>query len=241
MNTLSTLSFIVLFILLASCFSEDYDRCGAGYHFKNNECYKNEEKSKEANENEVTSNDAGDDDSPIDKDRWIGSACSCEGDLCTVAGAPTIHRGTIIGCEAVPKEWPGALLGCMRTSDNMATIEGAPDYYYAKGFCTLIAVNCTGDEGICNSANRGDFELMISCPEGTAMVTVQEDFFILSLHALIEQKLCVPLCEKNADCRIDEYDDVRDEPGQYQCLENDGVEFCYDSRNLPDDYIAEAF
>lgn len=233
MKKLYTLSLFILLIYLTACFPEDYDRCGEGFHYKRNDCYKDEIK--------PSSGDSGTGASLIDKDKWIGSPCKCEGDLCDIAGAPTIHRGNITGCEALPEEWPGALLGCMRTSDNTITIEGAPDFYYAQGFCTLIAMGCNGDETICNSAKRGDYELMTSCPEDTVMVAKEDSVSIVGLSSLVQTKLCAPVCEKDADCRIDDFDEVLNEPGQYECLEKDGVKFCLDSRNLPDDYSAEAF
>lgn len=170
-------------------------------------------------------------------DQRIGSACSCEGDLCTVAGAPTINRGTILGCDDVPKDWPGGDRGCLRSYQGDYSITT----HYPKGFCTLVSIDCEGADELCNPSKKGNYELMTSCPENSVLLTTYEIFTVVGLSADIYQKFCLPTCEKDSDCRIDEYDDFFDKPGQYQCLEENGVKFCDDPRNLPDDHTVEAF
>ena len=234
---LPTSCYLVLLTIIvgwsASCFPDDYDRCGDGFEFRRNDCYKIESKPL----SDDRPNGAGADGGAIEMEEWFGSPCTCEGDLCTIAGVPTFFLGTVVGCDNIPKEWPGAVLGCMETY----TGEIGNHSYYAQGFCTLIASACEGDEIICNVGIVGDFQKMTTCPENTVMVTTDYSLSVSGLNAILYQKLCAPVCERDQDCRVDDFDETTDSPGQYECIHQGAFSFCYDARNLADGYTAEVF
>jgi len=196
---------------------------------------------KEESDENSGSDDAGTGIATKENDQGIGSACACEGDLCTIAGMPTFSRGTITGCDDVPKNWPGAVLGCMQTSVDELNL-GQEEFRFPQGFCTLMSVGCEGDDIVCNPSAVGDFEAMTSCPEGTVMITMGRDYSMAGTQSTVTYKLCSPSCKDDADCRVDDYDDVADEPGQYHCMDTHDVKFCYDARHtLLEGYTAEAF
>jgi len=178
---------------------------------------------------------AADEDQQGDQD--IGSSCSCEGDECVQMGVPKPAGGTIIGCDDVPDDWTGAQKACMQTYEGQL----ATNTYFANGYCSLMATKCEGAELICSSAVFGDYDAMTSCPGGTVMVVASQDVEVFSQQATIDNKNCVVACETNDDCRVGEHDPVVDEVTQYQCIDKDGVKFCYDPRNLPAEYTATAF
>lgn len=246
MNNLATLSHPVLFVTtlvwLASCIPDDQGRCGEGFRFDDNNCIKLENKVPSNGKSEDAGSDGNTDGDTIDKRNWIGSACSCEGDGCRIAGVPTEHRGTAVGCDEVPKDQPGALLGCLQSYEGDITY----NFYYAQGFCTLLSVgDCSGDENICLAIPAGDFEAMVSCPKNAVLITLRRELSSQGLHAEFSTKYCAPACDQDADCRVEAFDDFLNEPGRYQCIDKDGVKFCYDPRNLNADqvvdYDAEAF
>jgi len=218
---------------MASCFPDDYDRCGEEYRFENNNCLKLEDDTPSNGGSE----DAGDNRDTIDKEKWIGSTCRCEGDQCRLLGIPSLVYGTVVGCEDIPKDWPGAEVACRESYEG--------DYnrntYFAQGFCTLLAVACDGDDLICSASDIGNFQAMTACPENSAMITVEYTETVEGLNAKLTFRSCAPTCDKDSDCRVDAFDEILDEPGQYQCIDKDGVKFCLDPRNLTDDYSAEAF
>jgi hypothetical protein len=222
--------------VFASCLGADHDRCGEGFDYEDLNCVI----AKSADEPDGWQPDAG---GEIDPDQWIGTACSCiseSGSPCDVSGMPMIQGGTISGCDSVPATWSGAERVCQRSYSG--ELGGAS--YYANGFCTLMATDCTGDSFLCDIAITGDFEKMQSCPENTVLLnwTVDVDNIdFIDAKGTIFSKYCVPSCETDEDCRNAENDPVLGEQTQYQCVENNGIRFCQDPRNLPDGYTAEAF
>lgn len=234
MIRLSTSFFIVLVVTgLGSCFSDDYDRCGDDYRFERNECVKIKAESNTGSEDDAGLNNAN-----IRPEKWIGSACRCEDERCSIAGVPNPYIDLSIGCEDVPDDWPGAVKACMRSY----TGEFSPPLYYPQGFCTLAALRCSGDEIVCNASNIGsDYEAMTTCPKNTVLIMNHYVIDASGLYGEFDQKLCAPVCSEDSDCRVDEYDDVFDKPGQYQCVDRNGIRFCIDPRNLPDNYNVEAF
>ena len=65
----------------------------------------------------------------------------------------------------------------------------------------------------------------------------------MGMQATVDSKVCVPLCTgAEGECRPGETDPLLgDEASQYQCCEVDGVQFCYDPRNLTGTETVEAF
>ena len=172
-------------------------------------------------------------------DTWLGTACSCTPDSeCIQMGVPKPNAGTIAGCEGVPLPWTGADLVCLRTYSGML----ATDTFFANGYCGLMATTCTGDTTICDSAVFGDYAAMTACPADSVMITDAQDVDVLGMTAHIENKLCAASCDTSADCRTTEEDPVlNNDPTQYDCIDKDGVKFCYDPRNLSATYTATQF
>jgi hypothetical protein len=206
----------------------DLDRCGGDYHYVDGGCI----------DTAATDTDV---DSDTDADGgtggWLGAPCTCEGDDCEFMGMPMANAGTIEGCGGVPLPWTGAILACMRTNASGV----GPPAWFANGYCTLAAVDCTGSETVCNLAQSGSYADMTTCPEDSALVTGTIEVNLLG-GATLESKMCAPLCEVDGDCRTGETDPLLgDEPSQYSCAEIDGVKFCHDPRNLNEEMTAEAF
>jgi hypothetical protein len=82
---------------------------------------------------------------------------------------------------------------------------------------------------------------MTGCPENSVLVSTDYTLSVSGLYAVLDQKICAPACDRDDDCRTDDYDETTNSPGQYECIRKDGVSFCHDARNLPDEYTVEAF
>ncbi len=191
---------------------------------------------------DTDSDSDGDGDSDADGDLDIGSACTCEGEGCeqSMTGIPIPNGGTIIGCDDVG-DLAGSELVCLRSYEgDMAT-----NTYFANGYCSLMATACEGAQLICDNAEFGDHGAMVACAAGTVMVSysadVEVDVLGQLLTATIDSKICTRSCTEAAQCRNTEHDPVLDEPTQYGCLEQSGIQFCYDDRNLPEEYEVEQF
>ena len=216
--------------LLCSCIpNSDSERCGDGYYYENDNCFLEDTGS--------DSNIDTDTDTIVDPEQWIGSSCSCDGEECDQMGVPLPNAGTIVGCNDVPAGWTGADRVCMRSYTGGYSY----DMFFANGFCSLMAVDCTGDEAICNGAAMGDYGAMAECPAGSALIDGPQDVQVMSLSATLDTKLCAPICEGDEDCRTGEHDPILDETAQYQCVDEQGVKFCYDPRSLPAGYTVEEF
>ncbi len=186
----------------------------------------------------VSSDGTTSDDGAAPVENWLGAACTCTGDECAQMDVPKPNMGTIEGCDTVDASWTGADLVCMRSY----TGSFATDTYFANGFCGLMATTCDGEALICDSAVMGDYATMVACPGGSVMIQASQVVDVFGMTATIESKSCAPSCESNDDCRVGEIDSVfADEVTQYQCVDKDGVKFCYDPRNLSPDYTATAY
>lgn len=183
--------------------------------------------------------DAGEDpDGGEPDDQWIGSSCSCSGEECEQMGVPVPNSGEIHGCDEVPADWTGGDRACLRTYEGAV----ANNTYFANGYCSLMAVACEGHEFICENAVMGDYDAMTECPPGTVMLMDALLVEVMSQTATINNKNCVAACESNDDCRVGETDPVLDnQPTQYECIDKDGVKFCFDPRNLSEEYSVTAF
>jgi hypothetical protein len=177
-------------------------------------------------------------DGAVAVENWLGAACTCTGAECEQAGVPKPSTGTIEGCDTVDASWTGADLVCMRSYTGAL----ATDTYFANGFCGLMATTCVGDDLICGSAVMGDFPNLVACPGGSVMIEGTQEVDVFGMTATIESKSCAPVCGSDDDCRVGETDPVfADEVTQYQCVDKDGVKFCYDPRNLSANYTATAY
>ncbi len=219
--------------LCASCLGADHDRCGEGFIYENNSCMV--EESDQAPD--VPQRDAG---GEFDPEQWIGTACSCsptDNSPCDLAGVPLTNGGEIAGCDSVPATWTGTEVACQRSY----TGELNSPTYYANGFCTLMAVDCTGNSIVCNPALVGDHATMDSCPENTVLLEYSLEVNTAGLRATLFMKNCAPTCESDEECRNTEDDPVFGDKTGYRCLDSDGIRFCQDPRNLVGDYTVEAF
>jgi hypothetical protein len=167
----------------------------------------------------------------------LGSSCSCNGSDCDSAGVPEPTQGTIVGCDHVATNWPGGQRACMRSYDGSF----ATSTYFANGYCAIMAASCTGASLICNSATAGDYDNMVACPTGSVMLEDTTMVSVFNQSATVHTKLCVQSCGGASDCRTSETDPVWSAPTQYQCLDQGGVKFCYDARNLSASYTAMPF
>ncbi|MBW1811492.1 MAG: hypothetical protein JRJ87_25105 [Deltaproteobacteria bacterium] len=168
----------------------------------------------------------------------LGSACTCEGVECDQFGFPDPAGGTIVGCDDVPTNISGAALACWRTFES----DMFPNTYYANGYCSLMASLCDGVPFVCPMFTIGDYDNMTTCPAGSVMITDSQVFEVMEAQVTVDTKICVASCDSSDDCRIEEVDPVLgNEPTQYDCLDYDGVKFCYDPRNLSEEYTATAF
>ena len=164
----------------------------------------------------------------ITKDNWIGNACTCTGAGCAIFEVPlpvpdlSIGPAEVKGCENVEANIEGAVSVCLRTiPKEMATT--APPVYFPDGYCTLSAVGCTGDAGMCEIASYGDVDKMTSCPKGTTLLESVFDYSLMGKQTVITNKICAKNCETNADCN---------EAGEVECIEKDNAKFCYNRKNF---------
>jgi hypothetical protein len=177
-------------------------------------------------------------DGNVAQGQWIGSACSCTGQGCDQMGVPVPNGGTIEGCDDVPTDWTGGDKACMRSYGG----DFANNTYFANGYCSLMATACEGDSLICDSAVMGDFAAMTECPAGTVMIQDTQEVTVMTATATLQNKNCAITCTGAGQCREDEVDPVfNDEPTQYECIDKNGVQFCFDPRNLSPDYTATEF
>jgi hypothetical protein len=179
--------------------------------------------------------DTGDQGGPVIQ--GLGSPCTCEGPECEQMGFPDPTGGPIIGCDDVPTNIPGAELACMRTYQS-----DIANTFFANGYCSLIATQCTAMPMVCDALIFGDYDNMTSCPAGSVMITDIQLFVIMEFEVPIPTKNCAASCQSSNECREEEVDPVLgNEPTQYDCLDYDGVKFCYDPRNLSGEYTATQF
>lgn len=162
---------------------------------------------------------------PIPETEWIGNACHCEGEGCTVFGIPLpapTNAATIYGCSNVDiTDAEGGISVCLQTiPENQA--ETAPPTYFPAGYCAISAVGCEGSS-LCSVVAYGDANSMTSCPAGSTLLASTFDYEILGTNATITNKTCVKSCETNEDCNVD---------GEISCIEKLGAKFCYNEKNF---------
>lgn len=219
-----------LVIMCASCIPDTAEeRCGDGFIYKDDNCYREDTDTADTNADSGTSDAGG--------DQGIGLSCSCQGEGCEQMGVPVPNGGDMVGCSDVPSGWLGAELVCLRSYVGEMTT----NTYFANGFCSLMAVSCVGNDMLCAGAIMGDHGAMVACPAGTVLIQGSEVLEVMSMSATLDSKRCAPVCEGEDDCRGGEHDSVLDEATQYQCIDEQGVRFCYDPRNLPSGYTVEEF
>ncbi len=162
--------------------------------------------------------DDGDDDSTDDcttsctvNDHGIGAPCSCTGGSCSVLD---FTAGTIVGCDAIVSLADSSrTLGCVRSAND--TTYGV-QVYMAQGYCTLIAVGCSG--ALCFMVPTTGDVATFSCPAGYVEATDERT----QMGMTITSKSCLVACDSDIDCRWNEAE-APDSPwtgscGQYGCL-----------------------
>jgi hypothetical protein len=155
----------------------------------------------------------------------IGSPCQC------TSGCDVLDftAGTIVGCDsAIPYADENRTLACVRSSRDSA--HGVA-VHAASGFCTLLAVGCTGT--LCHMVpTTGDVDLF-TCPPGSAVLTEMRTM----MGMIITARSCHPLCWTDADCRWNAVEDGSSpwsgSCGAYECLPlgAGGQSICVDPRN----------
>ena len=155
----------------------------------------------------------------------IGSPCQC------TSGCDVLDftAGTIVGCDfAIRHADSTRTLACVRSSRDSTR---AIDVYAASGFCTLLAIDCTGT--FCHMVpTTGDVDLF-TCPSGSAALTEVR----ILMGMIITAMSCHPLCWTDADCRWNAVEDGSSpwsgRCGGYECLPvgEGGQSICVDPRN----------
>ena len=243
-------------LMAVSCGSDDDDKKG-DVDTNNDDKSSDDKSSDDKGSDDKGSDDKGSDDKGTDDDTEtengdtesdsepvaqdvgddVGDPCACTAKTCfnnliPTDPVPVPNGGPIVGCGNLPTDHPGAEVVCARSyNGNLSS-----HIWFANGYCALQATSCDGSSTICNAAEYGDFDAMTTCPTGQVMLENEIEISALIFSAKLKTKTCVKPCTDDADCRIGEHDPVWDAPGEYACVEKDGIGFCYDARNLPDDY-----
>jgi hypothetical protein len=159
-------------------------------------------------------------------DHDVGAPCRCT----SGCDALDFTAGTIDGCGTASFLADGTRsLACVRSSVDGTYGEAV---YSAAGFCTLIAIGCSGT--LCFLVpETGDVDAF-SCPSGSAVLAVER----VRMGMTITVKTCHPLCSSDAGCRWNESEPAgspwEGACGQYSCLPEGegGARICVDPRNL---------
>lgn len=141
-----------------------------------------------------------------------------------------VTAGAITGCENVP-DVTGLETGCLKNGTLNLGALGRIDLYAPEGECQLIATKCVSGIGCALADDIGNFDVVTpsSCPTGTTFV----EFPVTQTGTTVESRVCNKICESDADCRWNAYDDNRSVPGEYRCQDNPlgGPRFCDENRN----------
>jgi len=161
-------------------------------------------------------------------DHGIGAPCRC------TAGCSygDYSAGTIVGCENVTvPPGTGGVLACMSSiEESMSPLW----VYFAEGYCTLMALECSDDGGlICGMVPQfGDLSTL-ACPEGAYEAAIEAPFMG---SATLSARACLKLCTSSADCRWNAIDvDFDGSCGQIDCIPvpwEPEVSVCMDRRNF---------
>ncbi len=231
-------------VFASVCTPKDEDRCGSGEYWKGTGCWEVDTGASDGDADADTDIDADADIGPdasfdYNQEQWIGSSCSCQGQGCNnQMSVPLPAGGTIIDCDDVPTNWVGAVKACMQSYKGAI----ASKTYFANGYCVLMATACEGSPAICGSAVSGDYDAFNACPKGTVMLSSSQEIAMGGFQATIDAKTCVVGCEDGGNCRSDETDPIwNNQRAEYECVDNNGVVFCFDPRNLEGEYSAETF
>lgn len=162
-------------------------------------------------------------------DRGVGAPCTCQDTPQSSCRTSNPTAGAIIGCDGLSVP-PGAELGCLRSG----TVDGA-SIYFSGGFCTAFASRCSPSV-LCWAAGIpivvGDYAAFVGpCPSGSLLVEQE----INALGMTLETRSCQRLCQREADCRWNEYDVIWNECGGYRCVDmgdGSGRRVCLDVRVL---------
>jgi hypothetical protein len=190
------------------------ETCGNGTHEAGEACDDGDTDSMNACTTSCTANDHG-----------IGAPCTCTGGRCSDTD---FTAGTINGCSGVTvPPGTGGVLGCLRSIHESTS---GTDTYYAEGYCTIMAVTCSG--ALCVFVPKpGDFDT-IACPAGTYLY---EDSRTVMGSTTVTSRSCLKTCTSDADCRWNAYDSFRSACGAYMCLPapaDPSVSVCSDPRML---------
>ena len=164
----------------------------------------------------------------VDTPNWIGTACECVGDGCTMLDVPLpapTSNAMIRGCAEVnASDVEGGVKVCLRTIEERFK-ETAPTTYFPQGYCAISAVGCegAGAESICSMASYGNAAALTRCPAGSTLIESVFDYSIMGKNVKITNKTCARSCKTNADCN---------EAGEMTCMSKGEVKFCYHQKNF---------
>ncbi|MGB1275465.1 MAG: hypothetical protein ACPG77_06915, partial [Nannocystaceae bacterium] len=135
-----------------------------------------------------------------ENDGSFSSPCfrDCGGDDCS---STNIQDGEIVGCGNVQAP-PNAEKVCLESA-NDEVLMNEIHLYFAEGKCAVMAQKCDGF--VCpGDLTIGDYDSFTDCPPGTEMVDRVTDSGLVT----VSTKVCHKVCERDADCRWNAFDDV---------------------------------
>ncbi len=159
-------------------------------------------------------------------DRSYSSPCyrDCGDEQCS---STNILDGTIVGCDAITPP-PNAEKVCLESADD-EVLNNEIHLYFAEGKCAVMAQKCEGI--VCpGDLTIGDYDNFNECPAGTALVDRVTDSGIVTVYT----KVCHKVCDSDADCRWNAFDEVWQKSGENRCQvlpETDPVKICVDAQN----------
>ena len=189
--------------------------CNDGVLDEGEDCDDGNDDSKDACTSSCTVNDTG-----------VHAACTVFEEGEEVPPFFNVAEGDIQNCDAVPST-PGGDIGCNRSWEYV----GNNLVYAAGGDCQLISLKCDGGD-ICPAGPIGDYDAMTSCPDGYTLIEKVIDGG--GVIPTILSRVCLKSCERDRDCRWNEYDVYWDTPGEYRCSttpQSNGALVCQDRRN----------
>ena len=133
-----------------------------------------------------------------------------------------VSSGTFTGCDNVEVPKGGAAVCYVSTKFVLAP------RHFAEGECSVTAQSCDG--GVLCPPDIGDYDMLKTCPDGTALVDRTTEKAGIQVHT----KVCQKTCESDSECRWNAYDSIYGVPGQFRCQttkESQGVKICADAQN----------
>ncbi len=148
----------------------------------------------------------------------------CGGDSCS---STDILDGEIVGCGNLMPP-PEAERVCLESADDEILMNEI-HLYFAEGKCAAMAQKC---EGFACPGNLtfGDYDNFNSCPPGAALLDRVTDQGIVTVYT----KVCHKVCESDADCRWNAFDEVWGRSGENRCQTDpqiSPVKVCIDAQN----------